>query len=140
MFDSAGQSVARVDMRARGRSRNSEGEGSRQSSAPEHASMSLSSASEQHLLPRVSDKGIGKGKIVSKDSHRGTISAGQPSDFDVCPRCSVYRAFAGMTDECCEKKYKWPCMFGSVGQPVARVDKRSRSRSRHSEGRGMRTK
>ena len=38
-------------------------------------------------------------------------SAVHMADFDVCPRCGVFRAFAGMTDECCEKEFGMPCVF-----------------------------
>ena len=54
------------------------------------------------------------------------------ADFDMCPRCGVYRVFAGTTAECCQLKVKEPCMYhmvkeshrgpNSAEQPVARLD------------------
>ena len=64
---------------------------------------------------RVDDGATGR-EATSRDDEGTTkveavTSAVHMADFDVCPRCGVFRAFAGMTDECCEKEFGMPCVF-----------------------------
>ena len=50
----------------------------------------------------------------TKDQHEATSRDDEHRDYDVCPRCGVYRVFAGMSEECCDQEFGMPCVFDMI--------------------------
>ena len=50
----------------------------------------------------------------TKDQHEATSRDDEDLDYDVCPRCGVYRVFAGMSEECCDQEFGMPCVFDMI--------------------------
>ena len=51
---------------------------------------------------------------VPPPSTSSTSRDDEHRDYDVCPRCGVYRVFAGMSEECCDQEFGMPCVFDMI--------------------------